>query len=120
MSNEEKRDMAGANVGGDAIPEAMDGRENASFDDGGPVAEEVEGQGPIRAGIATLKTDPDCPTAEPLFTLRANDVTAPNVVDAWALAAERAGAPREKVVGAKNVAHTMRAWQRKNGSKVPD
>jgi hypothetical protein len=57
---------------------------------------------------------------EPVFLLRAKDVVAPAAVEAWADAAEKAGADDQIVMAAYQQAEAMRAWAKKNESKVPD
>jgi len=73
--------------------------------------------------LAKVKAD------EPIFTLRAQDVTAPACVEDWASSVimeyhhARKVMPdsaRQKVQGAIETAHQMRAWQKANGSKLPD
>ena len=71
-------------------------------------------------------------SGEPVFTLRAQDKFAPAVVEWWADCVEAhlhnslsdAGGPvdrgRRKIVEARALAHTMRAWQVLNNCKVPD
>jgi hypothetical protein len=54
----------------------------------------------------------------PAFKLKACDPLAPDVIDRWAEQAERAGVDRNKVVGAKQIARTFRAWQAVNPGKV--
>lgn len=60
------------------------------------------------------------PEDEPVFLLRAQDVTAPAVVDYWVLKARDAGALRNIVEAAKEQAEAMRKWQREHGIKIPD
>lgn len=57
---------------------------------------------------------------EPIFVLRARDSLAPEIVEAWADAAEKAGTPAKKVEEARMQALMMRAWQMSHGSRVPD
>lgn len=57
---------------------------------------------------------------EPVFTLRARDITAPNTIRRWASAAAELGAPPEKVGDALRLAAYMETWQRQHGCKVPD
>lgn len=57
---------------------------------------------------------------EPIFTLRAKDALAPQIVEAWADAAERNGSPAEKVSDARALAVAMRSWQVAHGAKIPD
>ena len=55
---------------------------------------------------------------EPIFVLRAQDVTAPAAVEAWIKLAEVAGAPPEKLAHAHLHAQAMREWPGRK--KVPD
>jgi hypothetical protein len=55
---------------------------------------------------------------EPTFVLRAQDITAPDAVDAWIELARRAVASREKLEHAALHAKAMGEWQGKK--KVPD
>ena len=57
---------------------------------------------------------------EPLFVLRAHDMLAPDLVTEWAERADAEGTPATKVLEALDCAAAMRAWQNKNGRKVPD
>ena len=57
---------------------------------------------------------------EPIFTLRAHDRLAPEIVRLWAEEANRQGSPKVKVEEALRIANAMEAWQVHNGSKVPD
>lgn len=59
---------------------------------------------------------------EPIFVLRARDLTAPNAVVMWGIAAQTAGAPADKVAFAFAHADVMRVWQaeHKDHVKVPD
>lgn len=59
-------------------------------------------------------------TEEPTFTLRAQDILAPEIVREWAYRAAKAGAPREKVSEARRIADSMEDWQIANTRKVPD
>ena len=63
-----------------------------------------------------------CADDEPVFVLRAHDVTAPRAVRGWvsnALASVRP--PKaEKLAEALRLADEMEAWQNANGVKVPD
>lgn len=60
------------------------------------------------------------PENEPVFLLRASDVSAPAIVEAWAGLAEATGAKKDIVSLARNQAKLMRQWQANHGSKVPD
>ena len=55
---------------------------------------------------------------EPLFILRAQDLVAPEAIEAWCQLAETAGAPLEKVAHARLHAEAMRQWP--GHKKVPD
>jgi hypothetical protein len=57
------------------------------------------------------------PDEEPLFILRGQDLLAPEIVRAWADAAERAGVRSGKIAGARNLAKEMERWPRR---KLPD
>ena len=54
---------------------------------------------------------------EPLFTLRAQDRLAPDVVRVWAMLAGVAGTPQEKRSEALSLADSMAAWPNR---KTPD
>jgi hypothetical protein len=60
------------------------------------------------------------PADEPVFLLRAKDVTAPRVVRTWARLAAEAGASPEMVKAAYEHADLMTEWQEEHGFKVPD
>lgn len=55
---------------------------------------------------------------EPVFVLRAQDITAPEAVEAWIAIARRAGAPAAKLEHAMLHAKAMRLWS--GTKKVPD
>lgn len=66
---------------------------------------------------------------EPVFILRAQDRFAPGLVERWADMVEHANSPRvgdvaektrQKIKGARALAHQMRAWQELNLPKIPD
>lgn len=57
---------------------------------------------------------------EPVFLLRAQDVTAPAVVSFWADSAEKAGALPNIVDAARRQAFDMETWQEINHTKIPD
>ena len=54
---------------------------------------------------------------EPIFVLRAQDMLAPEMVRAWAYAAEASGCPPEKVNEALAIATRMEQWPKR---KMPD
>lgn len=60
------------------------------------------------------------PEDEPVFFVRAQDVTAPFVVLHWAKLAERYGAKENIIQAAIAQAERMVEWQREHGWKVPD
>jgi len=60
----------------------------------------------LRGKMLAGDLDPE----EPVFTLRARDVLAGDVVDYWCNLATGAGVPVEKVVEARNLAAAMRIW----------
>ena len=65
--------------------------------------------------IAYLSKLPD---DEPVFLLRAQDVTAPDVMVDWVLGAERAGCTnQQKLADALQLSVKMREWPNR---KVPD
>lgn len=58
---------------------------------------------------------------EPMFTLRAQDSIAPEVVELWALTLSMRGpSDSPKVAEARRCAQAMREWQRIHGCKIPD
>jgi len=57
---------------------------------------------------------------EPTFTLRGQDIIAPEVVREWAYRAAVMGAPREKTEAARKIADQMEDWQIAHRRKVPD
>lgn len=63
-----------------------------------------------------ISTDGECfqkakANGEPTFTLRAQDISAPIVVDQWAAMNELAlGKNHPKIVGARAIANLMREW----------
>lgn len=57
---------------------------------------------------------------EPTFSLRGQDIIAPEIVREWAFRAALLGAPREKIVEARKIADQMEDWQIANHRKVPD
>jgi len=56
---------------------------------------------------------------EPVFLLRAKDITAPATVRAWAEFARLVGADDTIVQAALNHADAMRSWQLVNGPRIP-
>ncbi|GAI26735.1 unnamed protein product [marine sediment metagenome] len=60
------------------------------------------------------------PEDEPVFLLRGQDVVAPKVVEAWAMAAHNAGAKDDIVEHAYKHAQAMRKWQEEHKTKIPD
>ncbi len=59
-------------------------------------------------------------TDEPVFVLRAQDLTAAGAVEKWAETVEWRYGHSEKTESAMLVARQMRAWGRDNAMKVPD
>ncbi len=60
------------------------------------------------------------PEDEPVFLLRAQDVTAPAVVEYWVIRARKAGASKNMLDAAKEQVEAMRKWQGEHGIKIPD
>jgi hypothetical protein len=60
------------------------------------------------------------PADEPVFVLRAQDVTAPGIVEAWGREVAAAGGDPLLAVYAVAWADEMRRWQLEHGAKVPD
>lgn len=60
------------------------------------------------------------PQDEPVFLIRGQDVTAPDVVRYWAMQAKSHGADDLIVQAAKAQADCMVDWQRDHGMKIPD
>ncbi len=60
------------------------------------------------------------PEAEPVFLIRGQDITAPDVVDFWADLAAAKGASSEIVIAAREQALRMKDWQRLQRVKIPD
>lgn len=60
------------------------------------------------------------PEDEPVFLIRAQDATAPDVVRYWALKARAAGAMKNITEAADIQAEAMIHWQREHGMKIPD
>lgn len=58
------------------------------------------------------------PDDEPIFIIRAQDKSAPQVVTQYADTAIVNGSPSEHAAAARQVAEEMRDWQRDNESKV--
>jgi hypothetical protein len=70
--------------------------------------------------MATKETDTCLQKAaptEPIFVLRAQDQTAPDLVREWARRAEALGTPAAKVTEARELAVRMERWPTR---KVPD
>lgn len=57
---------------------------------------------------------------EPIFVLRAKDLTAPSTVRGWAHHARAVGCAEPKVQEAFNLAASMESWAQRNGGKYPD
>jgi hypothetical protein len=60
------------------------------------------------------------PENEPVFLIRAQDITAPKVVRYWAVQAEREGAKKDIIRAAQKWASRMEKWQRDHMKKIPD
>jgi len=60
------------------------------------------------------------PEEEPVFLIRAQDVTAPEIVQHWADLAAARGASNEIVMSAREQAMRMVDWQRLQRVKIPD
>ncbi|GAI58943.1 unnamed protein product [marine sediment metagenome] len=60
------------------------------------------------------------PEDEPVFLLRAQDVTAPDAVRYWAMRAGEAGALKNITDAAEEQAEAMVEWQREHEIKIPD
>lgn len=58
-----------------------------------------------------ISVDEEEDDSEPLFTLRAQDRLAPEIVREWAYRALKLGVPLEKVDGARRIADAMENWQ---------
>ena len=75
--------------------------------------------------MATKKQEQDDPTStlnkafpdEPLFILRAQDLSAPGLVMQWANRAAKNGCPEAKVAEARKIAEAMEKWPVR---KMPD
>ena len=57
---------------------------------------------------------------EPIFVLRARDITAPAIVRVWCALAAQSGTNRDKIDEALKWADVMIEWQRLHGCKSPD
>lgn len=57
---------------------------------------------------------------EPIFVLRAKDIIAPGIVQAWKTAAQAKGVPAEKTREAERCRLQMLGWQAKYSAKMPD
>jgi hypothetical protein len=55
---------------------------------------------------------------EPVFLVRAKDLLAPSVIEAWASLAEERGAPA-RAASARAWANEVRAWQETNATQYP-
>lgn len=55
---------------------------------------------------------------EPVFLLRAQDKTAPHIVEAWAQSQEQIGGDPELISFAREHAKRMREWQARNSTRV--
>lgn len=60
------------------------------------------------------------PEDEPVFLIRAQDVTAPDVVRYWAIKAKQGGAAKNIVEAAEAQVSAIVEWQREHGMKIPD
>ena len=60
------------------------------------------------------------PEDEPVFLIRAQDKVAPAALEFYADLAAGHGASQQVINSVVTHAQAMRAWQRENGSKVPD
>ena len=61
------------------------------------------------------------PDDEPVFLLRAQDISAPETVRHWVgINRERFGAKEDILIRALDHADKMEAWQEENGCKTPD
>lgn len=58
---------------------------------------------------------------EPVFILRAQDMTAPGIIEVWADNIDSIQGKRTpKTIEARGFAKEMRDWQARNHAKVPD
>lgn len=60
------------------------------------------------------------PGEEPVFLIRAQDVTAPWIVRMWISEARRHGAKKNILEAAEAQIERMVEWQRKYGMRIPD
>ena len=60
------------------------------------------------------------PQDEPVFLIRAQDITAPSVVNFWAEQAERAGAKKNIIEAARAQSVRMLQWHQQHCLKIPD
>lgn len=60
------------------------------------------------------------PEDEPVFLLRAQDVTAPAVVKWWCNLARQHGASENIIEAARSQVDEMIKWQKEHGMKIPD
>lgn len=87
----------------------------------GPEGPNTSGRWRDQPGASPMEmTEHEAPDEEPVFTLRGRDLLAPEIVDEWALLAERRGVNREKVIDARQIARKMRKWQEEHGGRLPD
>lgn len=59
-------------------------------------------------------------TPEPIFTLRAQDLLAPEIVREWAYRARKLDVSEDKIKEARRIADEMEDWQIQNHRKLPD
>jgi len=72
-------------------------------------------------GLEALDPPDPADDTEPLFTLRGQDLVAPEIVREWAFRSLKLGSPIEKVDGARRIANAMENWQIANDKrKVAD
>ena len=68
----------------------------------------------------TIEDLKNIPEDEPVFIIRAKDVTAPAVIQHWAELAAYYGAKEEMVDQAAKLSLEVVEWQRVHGMKIPD
>lgn len=71
----------------------------------------------LRSGRSKYDCSERLVDGEPYFVLRAQDMLAPELVEAWAVEAELNGCPKGKVADARAIAAAMRKWRKR---KMPD